>query len=276
VTCLPPLGRRALAEAVGTGLLVMVVVGSGITAQRLSAGQTGLQLLENATATAAGLVAIILMVGPVSGAHLNPLVSLGDWWLGRRHRGGGALAGRDLAAYLPAQVVGGVAGAMLANLMYDLPAVSWSTTIRSGGHLWLAEVVASAGLVLLVFALVRSGRSSYVPAAVGAYIGAAYWFTSSTSFANPAVTIGRMFTDTFAGIKPSSVPGFLLAQVAGLLVGVALVLLFYPRRAIPAAEADAAVLRRADLPPAYPDLEAGPGGGPRPGLPVPTAQGRPW
>jgi len=211
VTCLPPLGRRALAEAVGTGLLVMVLVGSGIAAQRLSAGQTGLQLLENATATAAGLVAIILMVGPVS-----------------------------------------------------------------GGHLWLAELVASAGLVLLVFALVRSGRSSYVPAAVGAYIGAAYWFTSSTSFANPAVTIGRMFTDTFAGIKPSSVPGFLLAQVAGLLVGAALVLLFYPRRAMPAAEADAAVLRRADLPPAYPDLEAGPGGGPRPGLPVPTAQGRPW
>ena len=254
----------------------MVVVGSGIAAQRLSAGQTGLQLLENAAATAAGLVAIILMVGPVSGAHLNPLVSLGDWWLGRRHRNGGALAGSDLAAYLPAQVAGGIAGAMLANLMYDLPAVTWSTTARSGGHLWLAEVVASAGLVLLVFALVRSGRTGYVAAAVGAYIGAAYWFTSSTSFANPAVTIGRMFTDTFAGISPSSVPGFVLAQLAGLLVGVGLVLLFYPRRrAVPAAEVNDVVPGWQDAPPAYPDLDAKPGG-PLPGLPLPTPQGRPW
>ena len=276
MTGLPPLARRALTEAVGTGLLVMVVVGSGIAAQRLSTGQAGLQLLENAAATAAGLVAIILMVGPVSGAHLNPLVSVGDWWLGRRHRAGGALAGSDLAAYLPAQVAGGIAGAMLANLMYDLPAVTWSTTARSGGHLWLAEVVASAGLVLLVFALVRSGRTGYAAAAVGAYIGAACWFTSSTSFANPAVTIRRMFTDTFAGISPSSVPGFVLAQVAGLLVGVGLVLLFYPRRrAVHAAEVNDVVPGWQDAPPAYPDLDAKPGG-PLPGLPLPTPQGRPW
>ena len=271
----PPLARRALAEAVGTGLLVLVVVGSGIAAQRLSAGQTGLQLLENAAATArAGCDHPDGRAGV--GRHLNPLVSLGDWWLGRRDRASGALTGSDLAAYLPAQVAGGIAGAMLANLMYDLPAVTWATTARSGGHLWLAEVVASAGLVLLVFALVRSGRTGYVAAAVGAYIGAAYWFTSSTSFANPAVTIARMFTDTFAGISPSSVPGFVLEKVVGLLVGLALFLLFYPRRrAVHAAEVNEVVPGRQDAPPAYRDLDAKPVGT-LPGLPLPTPQGWPW
>ena len=168
------------------------------------------------------------------------------------------LSGRDLAAYVPAQVIGGIAGAMLANLMFDLPAVSWSSTTRSGGHLWLAEVVASAGLVLLVFALVRSGRTGYAPAAVGAYIGAAYWFTSSTSFANPAVTVGRMFTDTFAGISPSSVPGYVLAQLGGLLVGLGLVVLFYPHRTVRASGVAAALPPLPDrLPAAYPDLDLG-------------------
>ena len=250
-----------------------MVVGSGTAAQRLSAGQTGLQLLENAAATAAGLAAIILMVGPVSGAHLNPLISVGDWWLSRRARTAGGLSGRDLVAYVPAQVMGGIAGAMLANLMFDLPAVSWSSTTRSGGHLWLAEVVASAGLVLLVFALVRSGRTGYAPAAVGAYIGAAYWFTSSTSFANPAVTVGRMFTDTFAGISPSSVPGYVLAQLGGLLVGLGLVVLFYPHRTVRASGVAAALPPLPDrLPTAYPDLDLGADLG---GSVLPTRDGQP-
>jgi arsenate reductase len=220
------LARRAAAEAAGTALLVTVVVGSGIAAAKLSPGNTGLELLENAIATALGLGVLILMFGPVSGAHFNPVVSVADWWLGRR--AGTGLTALDLAAYLPAQVAGAIAGSVLANLMYALPAVTMSTTKRTGGNLWLAEVVATAGLLLLIFALVRSGRASMAPAAVGAYIGAAYWFTSSTSFANPAVTIGRAFTGTFAGIAPASVPGYVVAQFAGLVVGLGAIALFYP------------------------------------------------
>ena len=222
-----PLWRRAAAELLGTGMLVAVVVGSGIMAARLSPGDAGVRLLENSTATALGLAVIILLVGPVSGAHLNPVVSVADWWLGRRT--GTGLSGRALAAYVPAQVVGAVGGAVLANLMFDLAAVDWSGTDRDQPHLWLGEVVATAGLVLLVFALARSGRAAVAPAAVGGYIGAAYWFTSSTSFANPAVTVGRAFTDTFAGIAPESVPGFVIAQLAGLVVGLGLLVVFYPR-----------------------------------------------
>jgi glycerol uptake facilitator-like aquaporin len=221
-----PLARRAAAEAAGTALLATVVVGSGIAAAKLSPGNIGLELLENAIATALGLAALILMFGPVSGAHFNPVVSLADWWLGRR--AGTGLTGRDLAAYLPAQVAGALAGSVLANLMYSLPAVTMSATERTGASLWLAEVVATSGLVLLIFALVRSGRAAVAPAAVGAYIGAAYWFTSSTSFANPAVTIGRAFTDTFAGIAPASVPGYIAAQFAGLTAGLGAIALFYP------------------------------------------------
>jgi glycerol uptake facilitator-like aquaporin len=221
------LWRRSVAEAIGTALLVAVVVGSGIMAARLSPGDTGLQLLENSTATALGLAAIILLIGPVSGAHLNPVVSLADWWLGRRT--GTGLSGRALAAYIPAQVAGAIGGSVLANLMFDLAPVEWSTTDRARPHLWLGEVVATAGLVLLVFALARSGRAAVAPAAVGGYIGAAYWFTSSTSFANPAVTVGRAFTDTFAGIDPGSVPGFVAAQLVGLVVGVGALVLLYPR-----------------------------------------------
>ena len=221
-----PLWRRALAEGLGTGLLVTVVVGSGIAAAKLSPGDTGLQLLENSFATALGLAVLILMFGPVSGAHFNPVVSLVDWWLGRRS--GSGLTAPDLAAYLPAQIGGGILGAILANLTYGETAASWSTTDRSAGHLYLGETIATAGLILLIFALARTGRAASAPAAVGAYIGAAYWFTSSTSFANPAVTIGRAFSDTFAGIAPSSVPGFIVFQILGAALGTTAVAVLYP------------------------------------------------
>lgn len=210
------LARRVTAEAVGTGMLVLAVVGSGVAAQRLSPADTGLQLLENAAATAGALVALILALGPVSGAHLNPVVSLAQRVLG-------GLTTRELAAYAAAQFAGGAAGCVLANAMFSLPLVEWSTTARSGGALWCSEVVATAGLLLVVLGLVRSGRTSAAPFAVGAYIGGAYFFTSSTSFANPAVTVARSLSDTFAGIAPASVPAFVAAQVGGALAAVALV-----------------------------------------------------
>ncbi|WP_432840430.1 aquaporin [Dactylosporangium sp. CA-092794] len=222
----PTLWRRLLAEFAGTALLVAAVVGSGIMATTLSPNDVGLRLLENSIATALALGALILTFGPVSGAHFNPVVSAADWFLGRR--AGTGLPARDLGGYVVAQVLGAIGGAILANLMFRLPAAELSTRQRTGGDLWLGEVVATAGLLLLVFALTRSGRAAIAPAAVGAYIGAAYWFTSSTSFANPAVTIGRAFTDTFAGIAPASVPGFVLAQLVGLAVGVGLLLALYP------------------------------------------------
>ena len=233
-----PLARRALAEALGTGLLVMVVVGSGIMAQRLSPGDTGLELLENSTATTFGLAVLILMLGPVSGAHFNPVVTLADYVLGRRT--GSGVDPVTIAVYLPAQVAGGIGGAILANLMFALPAATASTHSRTGGHLWLGEVVATAGLILLIFSLARTGRGQYGPAAVGAYIGAAYWFTSSTSFANPAVTIARGFTDTFAGIAPGSIGGFVAAQLVGAALGVGLIAALYPNRPTPAAPLAAA------------------------------------
>lgn len=221
----PSLPRRLLAELLGTGLLVAVVVGSGIAAERLSSGDVGLQLLENSTATVLGLTALILLFGPVSGAHFNPVISLADWFLGRRAGTGLPLA--EVGAYVVAQCAGAVAGAALANAMFET-GTTWSTKDRVGsGHL-VAEVVATGVLVALVFALVRSGRSAVAAPAVGAYIGAAYWFTSSTSFANPAVTVGRMFSDTFAGIAPASVLPFVGAQAAGLTVGVVVTLLLYP------------------------------------------------
>jgi glycerol uptake facilitator-like aquaporin len=220
------LWRRLLAEFVGTALLVTAVVGSGIMATTLSPHDMGLQLLENSVATAFALGALILTFGPVSGAHFNPVVSAADWVLGRRT--GTSLSGRDLAGYVLAQTAGAIIGSVLANVMFALAPVTFSTKDRSAGHLWLGEVVATAGLLLLIFALARSGRAAVAPAAVGAYIGAAYWFTSSTSFANPAATIGRAFTDTFAGIAPASVPGFVLAQLAGLAVAGGLLLALYP------------------------------------------------
>jgi arsenate reductase len=229
--------RRVLAEFVGTALLVTAVVGSGVMATTLSPGDVGLQLLENSTATAFALGALILMFGPVSGGHFNPVVSIADWYLGRRtgHDDSG-LSGRHLPGYVVAQVAGAIAGSILANLMFALPAVELSTKVRAAGHLWLGEVVATAGLVFLVFALARSGRAAVAPAAVGAYIGAAYWFTSSTAFANPAVTIGRAFTDTFAGIAPSSVPAFVGAQLVGLLIAVGLLIVLYPHAGRAAAD----------------------------------------
>jgi arsenate reductase len=223
---MPPLLSRLVAEFAGTGLLVTAVIGSGIMAATLSPQDIGLQLLENSTATAFALAALILIFGPVSGGHFNPVLSLADWWLGRRT--GTGLRAADLAGYIGAQVAGAIGGSILANLMFALPAVEFSSKQRAAVHLWLGEVVATAGLVLLVSALARSGRAPVAPAAVGVYIGAAYWFTSSTSFANPAVTIGRAFTDTFAGITPGSVPGFVAAQLAGLLVGTGLLAVLYP------------------------------------------------
>lgn len=220
------LWRRALAEFVGTGLLAAVVVGSGIMAARLSPHDAGLALLENAVASAAGLTALILLCGPVSGAHFNPVVSIADWALDRH--GPGGLSGRELLVYLPIQVVGGIGGTVLANLMFALRAVSASSKDRYSGHLWLGEVVATAGLVALIFALARSGRARIAPAAVGAYVGAAGWFTSSTSFANPAVTIARALSDTSVGIAPASVGPFILAQLAGALIGGVLAVVLYP------------------------------------------------
>jgi len=213
--------RRASAEFAGSAFLVIVVVGSGIAAERLSPDDTGLQLLENAAATAAGLAALVLAFGPVSGAHLNPVVSLAD-------RAFGGLTNRLLGAYVVAQVAGAVTGAVVANLMFDLPAVEWSTRERSSAALWLGEIVATIGLLVVIFAVARTGRAPVAPFAVGAYIGGAYFFTSSTSFANPAVTVGRAFTDTFAGIEPASVPAFVAAQVAAALLAVVLIRYWYP------------------------------------------------
>ena len=236
VTSAPvPLPRRLAAEFLGSAFLAAIVIGSGIAAQRLSPGNTGLELLENAAATAAGLFAIILMFGAVSGAHFNPVVSFADAALG-------GLSWRDAAAYLPVQVAGCVTGAVAANLMFALPAVSISTKHRASGAHALSEVIATAGLILVIFALARSGRLASAPAAVGAYIGAAYFFTSSTSFANPAITIGRMFSNTFAGIAPSSAPVFIAAQIGGGIAGVLIIRLLYP--ALTAAQAAEAVMPR--------------------------------
>ena len=226
------LARQALAEFLGSAGLVTVVIGSGIAAQRLSPDDVGLQLLENALATGAGLVALILAFGPVSGGHFNPVVTVADRFFG-------GVSNRQVAIYLPAQLIGGAVGAMVANVMFDLPAVSISDTARSAGGLWLSEAVATFGLVVLIFALVRAGRVGLAPFAVGAYITAAYWWSSSTSFANPMIDLARTLSDTFAGIAPASVPMFVLMQVVGGAVAVAVVALLYP--GIPAV-ADAVVV----------------------------------
>ncbi len=215
------LARRASAEAVGTGLLVAVVVGSGIAAQRMSPGNTGLELLENALATGAGLVALILAFGSVSGAHFNPVVTLADRILG-------GTTTRDGCVYVVAQIAGACAGCMVANVMFSLSAVNVSTHARSSGALWFSELVATFGLLIVILGVVRSGRVGLAPFAVGAYITAAYWFTSSTSFANPAVTIGRTLSNTFAGIEPASVPMFVVMQLVGGLLAVFAARLWYP------------------------------------------------
>ncbi|HUR17355.1 MAG TPA: MIP/aquaporin family protein [Acidimicrobiales bacterium] len=215
------LARRLVAEALGTALLAMAVIGSGIAAARLSPGDVGLQLLENAVATAAALVAIILALGPVSGAHLNPVVTIADRVLG-------GITTTEAAFYVVAQVVGGALGAMIANVMFSLPVVELSTHTRSSGGLWVSEVVATFGLLLVIFGIVRSGRSTVAPFAVGTFIGGAYFFTSSTSFANPAVTLARTLSNTFAGIAPGSVAPFVAAQVAGAALAVAAMWVLYP------------------------------------------------
>jgi len=217
-----PLARRVLAEGIGCVFLTATVVGSGIAAQRLSPGNVCLEHFENAAATAAGLFAIILMVGAVSGAHLNPVVTLVDAAL----RGVGW---RTAIAYLPAQIVGCVIGAVTANLMFGSSAIALSTHARASGAHFLAEVVATVGLLLVIFGLGRSGRSERTPAAVGAYIGAAYFFTSSTSFANPAITIGRMCSNSFAGIAPRSAPVFIAAELVGAIVALVVIRTLYPR-----------------------------------------------
>ncbi len=215
------LWRRLLAEFLGSAFLAAAVIGSGIAAQTLSPGNAGLQLFESAAATATGLFAVILMFGPISGGHFNPVVSFVD-------AGFGGLRWRDALAYLPFQAVGCICGAVVANVMFSEAAISISTKHRASGPHWFSEVVATVGLVLVIFALARSGRSHLAPAAVGAYIGAAYLFTSSTSFANPAITVGRMFSNTFAGIAPSSVPSFVVAQVVGGVVAVVVIKMLYP------------------------------------------------
>jgi glycerol uptake facilitator-like aquaporin len=216
-----PLPRRLLAELLGSALLAALVIGSGIAAQTLSPGDVGLQLFENAAATAAGLFTIILMFGPVSGGHFNPVVSLADASFG-------GIRWRDALAYLPAQVTGCVLGAIVANGMFALAAISISTDHRASPAHLFSEVIATGGLLLVIFSLARTRRASTAPAAVGAYIGAAYFFTSSASFANPAISVGRIFSDTFAGIAPSSVPGFVVAQLVGCVVAVLLVRALYP------------------------------------------------
>lgn len=217
----PALSRRLLAELLGSAFLAAVVIGSGIAAQRLSPGNRGLELFENAAATAAGLFAIILMFGPVSGAHLNPVVSLVDASFG-------GLTWRDALAYVPAQIAGCILGAVAANGMFASAAVSISTKHRATSAHLLAEVIATLGLLLVIFSLARTRRAASAPAAVGAYIGAAYFFTSSTSFANPAISIGRMFSNTFAGIAPASVPAYVIAQLLGGAAAIGVIRALYP------------------------------------------------
>jgi glycerol uptake facilitator-like aquaporin len=248
------LWRRLLAELLGSAFLGAVVIGSGIAAVQLSPGDAGLELLQNAASTAAGLFAIILMFGPVSGGHFNPVVSFADAWFG-------GLRWRDAAAYLTAQVAGCIAGAVAANLMFSRAAVSISARHRASPGHFLSEIIATAGLLLVIFALARTGRARTAPAAVGAYIGAAYFFTSSTSFANPAITVGRMFSDTFAGIAPASAPRFIAAQVIGGVLAAGIIWTLYP--GLTGAEA-------ADV--TVPQLAAGDG----PATPAsPAADGRP-
>ncbi len=215
------LWRRLVAEFLGSGFLAAIVIGSGIAAQQLSPGNAGLELLENAAATGAGLYAIILMFGPVSGGHFNPVVSFVDAAFG-------GVSWRTASAYLPVQVIGCIGGATVANLMFSKAAVNLSTKDRASPAHFLSEIVATLGLILVIFALARSGRSRSAAAAVGAYVGAAYFFTSSTSFANPAISVGRMFSNTFAGIAPSSVPSFIVAQVLGAALAVVAIKVLYP------------------------------------------------
>lgn len=216
--------RRLVAEGVGTFFLLAGVIGSGIMAETLSPNDVGLQLLQNAFATAGVLVAIIFAFGAASGAHFNPAVTLAE-------RAFGNIDTPMAARYIVVQVIGGILGVMAANVMFDLPAIEWSTKDRSAGHLVFAESIATFGLLIIIFGVVRSGRASVVAVAVAGYIGGAYYFTSSTSFANPAVTVARTFSDTFAGIEPASAPGFIGAQLVGVALAVVVARVIYPDNA---------------------------------------------
>ncbi len=218
-----PIGRRLLAEAIGSAFLIIAVVGSGIMAQRLSS-DVGLQLLENSSATAGALVGLILMFGAVSGAHFNPVVTLVDRLLG-------ATSTRDAALYAVTQTIGACVGTVIANVMFELDPINLSTHDRSSGAHWLSEVVATVGLLLVIHGCLHAGRGNVVPFAVGAWIGGAYWFTSSTSFANPAITVARMLSDSFAGIRPSSAPMFIVMQIGGGLIAFGLIRVLFPRGA---------------------------------------------
>jgi glycerol uptake facilitator-like aquaporin len=237
MTTTTPLPRRLLAELLGSAFLAAIVIGSGVAAQQLSPHDTGLQLFENAATTAAGLFAIILMFGPVSGGHFNPVVSFVDASFG-------GISRRDALAYLPAQVGGCVLGAITANAMFARALVTISTHHRASPAHLFSEIIATLGLLLVIFALARTHRSGSAPAAVGAYIGAAYFFTSSTSFANPAISVGRSFSNTFAGIAPASVPGFVIAQVLGGGLAVLAIRVLYPD--VTAADAATVVLPHQD------------------------------
>ena len=233
-----PYARRVLAEFLGTGLLVAVVVGSGIAATRLTP-DAGLRLLINSTTTALGLGVLILLFGPASGSHFNPLVTVADWALSR------TTDVPTAAGVVAAQVIGALGGAVLADAMFAAPPIALSTDHRDGAHLLLAEVVATAGLLLLVVGLTRTRRTQHAAVAVGAYIGAAYWFTASTSFANPAVTVGRMITDSYAGIAPSSGLAFIAAQAVGAVIGTGLAVALFPIGADDRSVADHVVLEPA-------------------------------
>jgi glycerol uptake facilitator-like aquaporin len=219
-----PLPRRLFAEYLGSAFLAAIVIGSGIAATSLSPSDVGLQLLENALVTAGGLYALIAVFGPVSGAHFNPVVSAVDAALG-------GLAWRDVAAYIPTQVAGCVSGAWLANAMFARATFEVATKTRATGPHFVSEVVATFGLLLVIVALTRTKRGHLAGAAVGSYIGAAYFFTSSTSFANPAITIGRMLSNSFAGIAPASVQSFVVAQVVGGVLGIAVIRVLFPQAA---------------------------------------------
>ena len=234
----PSLWRRLLAELLGSAFLAALVIGSGIAARQLSPTDVGLELFENAAATAAGLFTIILMFGPVSGGHFNPVVSLADAYFG-------GLRWREALAYIPAQLGGCIIGAVAANGMFALAAVSIASKHRASSAHLLAEAIATAGLLLVIFSLARSRRPASAPAAVGAYIGAAYFFTSSTSFANPAISVGRMFSNTFAGIAPASVPGFAIAQLIGGAAAILVLRALYP--AVRASQAADVVLPHGEV-----------------------------
>ena len=222
------LRRRLLAEFTGTGLLVAVVVGSGIAATRLT-GDGALRLLVNSLVTVLGLAVLIVVFAPAGGAHFNPVVTGADWLLGRGTARGYRLG--EAAAVIAAQVAGAVAGAALANAMFGVPVLAVSGHHRGGGPVLLSEAVATAGLLLVIVGLARTGRVQHAPWAVAAWIGAAYWFTASTSFANPAVTIARTLTNTYAGIAPASAPAFIAAQIIGGAAGTLLAVVLYPGRA---------------------------------------------